>query len=123
MELELKLDPKEFSDNFELAADEFEIAFETAKNMVASMIETETKRRGGKVVTKVGAAKKVKTKNGKLVVRAKGQNHFNAKASGSKRSQKRRSVSLALTTRARRRFLPGMAKAPNKDVTAKAEVK
>jgi hypothetical protein len=43
VELELKLDPKEFSDNFELAADEFEIAFETAKNMVASMIETESK--------------------------------------------------------------------------------
>jgi ribosomal protein L35 len=48
------------------------------------------------------------TKNGKLVVRVKGQNHFNAKASGSKRSQKRRSMTIAFTTRARRRFLPGM---------------
>lgn len=47
------------------------------------------------------------TRNGKLVVRVKGQNHFNAKASGSKRQAKRRSVSLALSTHARRRFLPG----------------
>jgi ribosomal protein L35 len=51
------------------------------------------------------------TKNGKLVVRVKGQNHFNAKSSGSKRSAKRRQVSIALTTRAHRRFLPGMKKA------------
>ncbi len=47
------------------------------------------------------------TKNGKLIVRKIGQNHFNAKASGSKRSAKRRSVSLALSNRVRRRFLPG----------------
>lgn len=47
------------------------------------------------------------TRTGKLVVRAKGQNHFNAKASGAKRSAKRRAVSLALTARVRRRFLPG----------------
>ena len=47
------------------------------------------------------------TKNGKLVVRKKGQNHFNAKQSGSQRSQKRRMVSLTLTARVRRRFLPG----------------
>ncbi len=46
------------------------------------------------------------TRNGKLVVRAKGQNHFNAKQSGSKRSAKRRAVSLVLTARVRRRFLP-----------------
>ncbi|MFA5997864.1 MAG: hypothetical protein WC814_00480 [Candidatus Paceibacterota bacterium] len=47
------------------------------------------------------------TRNGKLVVRAKGQNHFNAKQSGSARSAKRRSVSLTLTAKVRRRFLPG----------------
>ena len=41
------------------------------------------------------------TRNGKLVVRAKGQNHFNAKQSGSQRSGKRRSVTLALTARVR----------------------
>ena len=47
------------------------------------------------------------TKNGKLVARAKGQNHFNAKSSGSKRQSKRRDVAVALTARVRRRFLPG----------------
>lgn len=47
------------------------------------------------------------TRTGKLVVRAKGQNHFNAKASGAKRSAKRRAVTLVLTARVRRRFLPG----------------
>jgi len=46
------------------------------------------------------------TKNGKLVARAKGQNHFNAKQSGSKRSGKRRAISLTLTAKVRRRFLP-----------------
>ncbi len=47
------------------------------------------------------------TRNGKLVVRAKGQNHFNAKQSGAQRSAKRRSVTLNLTVKVRRRFLPG----------------
>jgi len=47
------------------------------------------------------------TRNGKLVVRVKGQNHFNAKSSGSKRQAKRRAVSLVLSARVRRRFLPG----------------
>jgi len=47
------------------------------------------------------------TRNGKLMVRAKGQNHFNAKQSGSSRSAKRRQVSLVLTAKVRRRFLPG----------------
>lgn len=47
------------------------------------------------------------TVNGKLIVRAKGQNHFNAKQSGKQRLQKRRSSSLILSARVRRRFLPG----------------
>ena len=47
------------------------------------------------------------TRNGKLVARAKGQNHFNAKQSGNKRRGKRRSVLLTLTPQVRRRFLPG----------------
>jgi len=46
------------------------------------------------------------TRNGKLMVRAKGQNHFNAKQSGSARSAKRRAVSLHLSIAVRRRFLP-----------------
>jgi len=47
------------------------------------------------------------TKNGKLMARVKGQNHFNAKASGSVRSAKRRSVSINLSAKVRARFLPG----------------
>ena len=47
------------------------------------------------------------TRNGKLIVRVKGQNHFNAKSSGAKRSAKRRSVSINLSAKVRARFLPG----------------
>jgi ribosomal protein L35 len=47
------------------------------------------------------------TRRGKLMVRAKGQNHFNAKQSGSQRSAKRRSVSIHLSAKVRQRFLPG----------------
>lgn len=47
------------------------------------------------------------TRNGKLMARAPGQNHFNAKQSGSERNSKRRLVSIALTNRVRRRFLAG----------------
>ena len=48
------------------------------------------------------------TRNGKLMARKPGQNHFNAKQSGSERSAKRRAVALNLTAKVRRRFLPGM---------------
>lgn len=41
------------------------------------------------------------------MARKSGQNHFNAKQSGSERSGKRRAVALSLTIRERRRFLPG----------------
>lgn len=47
------------------------------------------------------------TKNGKLIARAKGQNHFNAKERASTRGAKRRSVSLAVSNRVLRRFFPG----------------
>jgi ribosomal protein L35 len=47
------------------------------------------------------------TRNGKLIARKKGQNHFNAKQSGSERRAKRRTVALNLTAKVRRRFLPG----------------
>ncbi|MHB1770099.1 MAG: hypothetical protein ACYCPH_03455 [Minisyncoccota bacterium] len=47
------------------------------------------------------------TRTGKLIARAKGQDHFNAKQGGGKRRGKRRTVSLVLTASVRRRFLPG----------------
>ena len=46
------------------------------------------------------------TKNGKLMARKPGQNHFNAKQSGAKRNAKRRPVAITLTMKVRRRFLP-----------------
>ncbi len=47
------------------------------------------------------------TKNGKIIARVPGHNHFNAKASGSKRQQKSRSVGFHATMTAtdKSRFL------------------
>ena len=47
------------------------------------------------------------TRNGKLIARAKGQNHFNAKQSGNTRRGKRATVALNLSAKVRARFLPG----------------
>lgn len=46
------------------------------------------------------------TKNGKIVARKAGQNHFNAKQSGTKRLARKRTVGLTMKNRDRRRFLP-----------------
>ena len=48
------------------------------------------------------------TKNGKIVARTPGQNHFNAKASGNKRMQKGRMVGLEMTNTERSRYLSGL---------------
>lgn len=47
------------------------------------------------------------TKNGKLVARRPGQNHFNAKESGTERQGRKRTQLLKLSKRITRRFLPG----------------
>lgn len=47
------------------------------------------------------------TKNGKIVARKAGQNHFNAKQTGRKRQSKKRTQLLTLSKRITRRFLPG----------------
>ena len=47
------------------------------------------------------------TKNGKIVARKAGQNHFNAKQSGTKRLARKRTQALTLNKRTTRRFLPG----------------
>ena len=47
------------------------------------------------------------TKNGKLVARKPGQNHFNAKESGQQRLRRKRTQLLNMSTRDMRRFLPG----------------
>lgn len=45
------------------------------------------------------------TKNGKLVARKAGQNHFNARQTGRQRQNRSRTQSLKISTRARNRFL------------------
>ncbi len=47
------------------------------------------------------------TKNGKLVARKQGQNHFNARQSGRQRLRRKRTQLLTMSKRVTRRFLPG----------------
>jgi len=46
------------------------------------------------------------TKNGKLVARRPGQNHFNARQTGQQRIARKRTQLLNLSKRITRRFLP-----------------
>ena len=46
------------------------------------------------------------TKNGKLIARKPGQNHFNARESGRQRLDRKRTQELTLSKRITRRFLP-----------------
>lgn len=46
------------------------------------------------------------TRKGKIVSRAPGHNHFNARASGSARMAKRRAGALDLTNAEKSRYLP-----------------
>lgn len=46
------------------------------------------------------------TKNGKLIARKAGQNHFNAKERGKDRIARKRTQNLSLPKRVTRRFLP-----------------
>jgi ribosomal protein L35 len=46
------------------------------------------------------------TKNGKIIARKPGQNHFNAKQSGRKRLNRKRTQTLTLSKKITRRFLP-----------------
>ena len=46
------------------------------------------------------------TKNGKIVARSTGQNHFNSKQSGQQRQNRKRASSIQMSSRDRRRFLP-----------------
>ena len=46
------------------------------------------------------------TRTGKIIARAPGQNHFNAKESGTKHGRRQRSVTLTMSVQDRSRFLP-----------------
>ena len=51
-------------------------------------------------------AKRIKkTKNGKLIARKIGQGHFNAKANGSKKMQKKRTISVKISNKAKGQFI------------------
>jgi ribosomal protein L35 len=46
------------------------------------------------------------TKNGKIIARKPGQNHFNARQTGQQRLRRKRTQLLSLSKRIVRRFLP-----------------
>lgn len=46
------------------------------------------------------------TKNGKLIARKPGQNHFNARQTGQQRLARKRTQQLSMSKRITRRFLP-----------------
>lgn len=46
------------------------------------------------------------TKNGKIIARKPGQNHFNARQTGQQRLNRKRTQQLSLSKRITRRFLP-----------------
>ena len=46
------------------------------------------------------------TKNGKIIARKAGQNHFNARQTGQQRLRRKRTQLLSLSKRITRRFLP-----------------
>lgn len=46
------------------------------------------------------------TKNGKIIARKPGQNHFNARQTGQQRLRRKRTQVLSLSKRITRRFLP-----------------
>lgn len=50
------------------------------------------------------------TKNGKILGRKAGQNHFNAKENRSKQQNKKRMLKVVFNNRAKARFLPGRFK-------------
>jgi len=48
------------------------------------------------------------TRNGKIVARGQGQNHFNSKESRRNQMDKRRFIPVVMTQKSKSRFLPGL---------------
>jgi ribosomal protein L35 len=48
------------------------------------------------------------TRNGKIMARGQGQNHFNSKESRRSQLNKRRSIPVVMRQVAKRRYLPGL---------------
>ncbi|MCR4285372.1 MAG: 50S ribosomal protein L35 [Candidatus Kaiserbacteria bacterium] len=58
------------------------------------------------IKTNKSYTKRIKvTKNGKLIARKAGQNHFNSRQTGRQRLNRKRTQSLTMTARAKNRFL------------------
>lgn len=50
------------------------------------------------------------TKNGKMVARKSGKNHYNAKRSGAKTLDGKRTRNITITNKSKAKFLPGLIK-------------
>lgn len=48
------------------------------------------------------------TRNGKIIARGAGQNHFNSKETRRQQLNKKRTQAIVMSNRDKRRFLPGM---------------
>lgn len=48
------------------------------------------------------------TRNGKIIARGQGQNHFNSKEGRRAQMDKRRSIPVVMTQKSKSRFLPGL---------------
>ena len=48
------------------------------------------------------------TRNGKIMARGQGQNHFNSKETRRAQMDKRRSIPVTMTQKSKSRFLPGL---------------
>ena len=54
-------------------------------------------------------SKRIKvTRNGKIMARGQGQNHFNSKERRRSQLDKRRSIPVVMTQKSKSRFLPGL---------------
>lgn len=59
------------------------------------------------IKTNKSYTKRIKvTKNGKLIARKAGQNHFNARQTGRQRLNRKRTQELSMSNKSRHRFLP-----------------
>ena len=58
------------------------------------------------IKTNKSYTKRIKvTKNGKLIARKAGQNHFNSRQTGRQRLNRKRTQGIAMTNKSRNRFL------------------
>ena len=58
------------------------------------------------IKTNKSYTKRIKvTKNGKLIARKPGQNHFNSRQTGRQRLNRKRTQAITMTNRAKNRFL------------------